>query len=302
MTEPMKVARLTDRKFNTVLTDPRYIVQEKIQGNHMTMTFNMDRPNSIMTRGGFEKQNWIPELRDLEVFGLDNVEVAGEIYHPEIKVEQLAGFLNRNEYPIPEHIRRGLRFYIFDILTWNGGSCITFPFRERQEMLLDLRRIFEEASHMIKIVPSFHFSGDKTAILKHFHKIIERGGEGIVLKNMYSLYHPGKRPENVWYKMKKTVTHDFVVMGFKPGEGKYLGMIGSIMCGGWKGGELIHVCNASGMTDAERQDMTDNHDSWLGRVVEVSGFENTDGSVKEPQFVRPRDDKPSRECELEVEE
>ena len=119
MTEPMKVARLLPHKFNSILTDSRYIIQEKIQGNHMVVTFNMDRPNSIITRGNFDKSDWLPELRDLEIFGLDGAEMAGEIYHPGIKVEQLAGYLNRNEYPIPEDIRKGFRFYIFDILTYH---------------------------------------------------------------------------------------------------------------------------------------------------------------------------------------
>ena len=299
MTKPMKVARLLPHKFNSVLTDSRYIVQEKIQGNHIMITFNMDSPNSIMARGGFEKQNHLPELRDLNIFGIDNVEVAGELYHPGIKVEQLAGYLNRKESPIPEDIRRGFRYYIFDLLSLSGESLINMPLKYRQDLLLNLRPVFEGSSHMLKVVPSFYFAGDKDAILTHFNKIIDNKGEGIVLKNMDSIYHPGKRPENVWYKMKKTVTHDFVVMGFNPGKGKYIGMIGSIICGGFKGESLVYVCNASGMTDAERQDMTDNHASWLGKVVEVSGFEDTDGSVKEPQFVRERFDKQARECEVE---
>jgi len=252
-----------------------------------------------MTRGGFEKRDWIPELRDLDIYGLDKVEVAGELYHPEIKVEQLAGYLNRNEYPIPEHIRKGFRYYIFDILTWGDRSLIHTPFKYRQEVLLDMRVLFETVSHMLKVVPSFQFNGDKNATLKHFNDIIDHGGEGIVLKNIDSLYHPGKRPENVWYKMKKTVTHDFVVMGFTEGKGKYLGMVGSIMCGAWKKGQLVHICNASGMTDGERQYMTDDPKSWLDMVVEVSGFENTDKSIKEPQFVRVRYDKNSKECEVD---
>ncbi len=299
MTEPMKVARLLPHKFNSILTDSRYIIQEKIQGNHMIVTFNMDRPNSIMTRGGLEKQNWLPELRDLDIFGLDEVEVAGEIYHPGIKVEQLSGYLNRNEYPIPEHIRKGFRYYIFDILTWSDKVATSIPLKYRLELLLSLRRTIESASLMLRLVPSFQYNGNKAGILEHFDKIIANKGEGIVLKNMDSLYYPGKRPENVWYKMKKTVTHDFVVMGFEAGKGKYLGMVGSIRCGAWKDGELIHICNAAGMTDIERQDMSDNYEKWIGRVVEVRGFEDTDKSVKEGQFVRVRDDKPSRECEVE---
>lgn len=111
-----------------------------------------------------------------------------------------------------------------------------------------------------------------------------KGIEGYVLKerNYYG-----------WSKAKVTFTIDAIVVDTVEGKGKYEGMLGSLVVAVWKDDELVPIANVSGMTDAERWDMT--MESPIGKVVEIE----CQGAVKRlrhPRFVRFRPDKPSGEC------
>jgi ATP-dependent DNA ligase len=54
---------------------------------------------------------------------------------------------------------------------------------------------------------------------------------------------------------------------------------------------LQEVGFASGMTDAERDDIWKHRDEYLGRVVDISAQEVTkDGRLRHPRFLRFRDD------------
>ncbi len=108
--------------------------------------------------------------------------------------------------------------------------------------------------------------------------------EGYVLK--VANYHG-------WYKIKPVKTVDLVVTGFTDGEGKYLGLVGSLRCSTSEGYEVAAV---SGMTDEQRLDVTG---ADLGRVVEVRyQYVGSRGRLRHPTFVRWRDDKNVKECHV----
>lgn len=51
------------------------------------------------------------------------------------------------------------------------------------------------------------------------------------------------------------------------------------------------------MSDDQRLEFGKNGDAYIGKVVEVAGFEVFDsGSMRHPSFVRVRDDKDAKEC------
>lgn len=96
---------------------------------------------------------------------------------------------------------------------------------------------------------------------------------------------------NRWFKLKPVLTADLIVTRIKPGKGKYEGQAGALICSTYDGREMANV---SGMSDAERADITDGD---IGRVVEVSyQYVGEGGRLRHPAFVRWRDDKPAKDC------
>ena len=97
-------------------------------------------------------------------------------------------------------------------------------------------------------------------------------------------------------KWKPVRTVDCVVTGFTDGDGKYLGLVGSLLVS-LGDRELARV---SGMDDKTRILISDDEDAYLGRVVEVAyQYVGDGGRLRHPRFVRFRDDKEARECTLD---
>src|SRR6266536_3550982 len=85
----------------------------------------------------------------------------------------------------------------------------------------------------------------------------EQGLEGVVAKRLESPYLPGRRSP-AWRKVKPVRTQEVVIGGWKPGEGRRAGMIGSLLLGipGPEGLRYVgHV--GTGFTQAMLRDLTD---------------------------------------------
>ena len=127
--------------------------------------------------------------------------------------------------------------------------------------------------------------------------IVEKGGEGVMFKHRLAKYYEDKRHTNVWVKWKKSITEDVVIIGYTEGKGKYDGLIGAVVYGSYIEGTLTEIGQCSGMDDATRVLISENQDSMIGRVIEVEAHEKTkNNSLKEPRFIRFRDDKFPIDC------
>jgi len=123
--------------------------------------------------------------------------------------------------------------------------------------------------------------------------------EGWVLKEIYTAAP--------WWKLRVTWTYDCVVMGTKDGTGMNFGDVGSLLVGMFtKVSEtepialLEEVASVGGMTEAERDWMTEHRDELEGRVCEVeANGVCSRGRLHHPRFVRWREDKPANECTSE---
>jgi len=103
-----------------------------------------------------------------------------------------------------------------------------------------------------------------------------------------------KAEDGEWFKYKVERTADMVVVGFKEGNGKYLGQIGALLC---QAGETEAA--VGGMTDAERELLTGMADKGVlnGTVVEVKyQCIAAQGGLRHPRFIRIREDKNAEEC------
>lgn len=146
--------------------------------------------------------------------------------------------------------------------------------------------------HRLPFAPFIEAGGNPHYLMKHWADL---GYEGVVLKNSNLPSALGG-----WYKLKPVQTIDLVVTGFEDGKGKYLGLTGALKCSVYTPNGLVELASVSGMSDAERVEVSLDERSYLGRTVEVRyQYVGAQGRLRHPAFVRWRDDKPARDCTLD---
>lgn len=120
-------------------------------------------------------------------------------------------------------------------------------------------------------------------------------GEGLVFRNSHDGYESA-----VIGRVKRSFTMDYVVMDVLPGQGRHAGRMGAVVCGLYEGGELVEkVRVGGGWSDREREVIWKRPRSYIGRVLEVRGWQVfASGSMRHPQAVVFRDDKDASECVL----
>lgn len=98
----------------------------------------------------------------------------------------------------------------------------------------------------IKIIPQIPIQS-KTQMMTFFHQVVDNGGEGIVLRNPKLGYLHGRSDQIL--KFKPLLDDECKVTAYRPGRGKYQGMLGSVICKNQYGTFRI----GSGFSDKERQ-------------------------------------------------
>jgi DNA ligase-1 len=95
---------------------------------------------------------------------------------------------------------------LFDILRFQGEDLTSKALVQRKKILL---RVVQEGGH-VRIVPFKTVNSKK--IKDHFVESLQRGYEGLILKNASSKYESGKRSSH-WLKIKRSETIDVNVIG-----------------------------------------------------------------------------------------
>lgn len=188
---------------------------------------------------------------------------------------------------------RMLSYQVFDILQLEDNDVRHMPLAGRRA-----------------IVGMLEFSGPVAPLWRsHLPQIAELtqeehdalcaiGLEGGVVKDLRSPYLDGGRGRG-WYKIKATDTTDVVIMGYKEGEGKFAGMIGSIEFGQYDAsGRLVQRGSCSGMDDITRMDFTKRRDEYLGHVIKIAhmGVMRDKVHFRHPQYRGLHHDKTAAMC------
>ncbi|TRY78644.1 hypothetical protein TCAL_13609 [Tigriopus californicus] len=122
--------------------------------------------------------------------------------------------------------------FVFDCLYYNGQSLLQRPIQERRKHLLD---------HMVEVGNHIKFSEallitKKQQLGDMIKRVLTQGLEGLVLKDLKSVYEPGKRH---WLKVKKDYLNDgamadsadLVVLGAWYGSGNKGGIMSIFLMG-----------------------------------------------------------------------
>jgi bifunctional non-homologous end joining protein LigD len=112
-------------------------------------------------------------------------------------------------------------YLVFDLLSWDGEDLLNRPYVERRERLESLGL----AGHRWVATPWFRGGGADVRAASE-----ENGLEGVVAKRLTSPYRPGLRSPD-WRKIKNVRTQAVVVGGWRPGQGRRAGGVGSLLFG-----------------------------------------------------------------------
>jgi len=174
-----------------------------------------------------------------------------------------------------------IAYLVFDVLYADGKLLLETPLRERAAMLDELlahegatRSTTTPIGGPGQIQSSFAFAAQlapPAPVLRApvatahppadleqlFTAARQRGNEGLMIKDLDSLYTPGRRGKS-WLKMKRELaTLDVVVTAVEYGHGKRIGVLSDYTFAVWDGDRLVNIGKAySGLTDAEIAEMT----------------------------------------------
>jgi len=205
-----------------------------------------------------------------------------------------------------------LLYYVFDLLHFQGHDLTGLPLIRRKEFL---KKILPQAP---KIRFSDHVRGDGVLF---FRVARDKGLEGIIAKHGESVYRIGTRSRQ-WLKLKTRLTQEGVITGFTAPRGGRR-HFGTLVLGVYDGDELICIGHAGGGFKAKElaeirarldpliqeecpfKARPETRATWVRPelVCEVvfHGW-TADGVMRQPSFLRLREDKAPREVVREANE
>lgn len=223
---------------------------------------------------------------------------------------------------VPHPTRRLLRsvpvrYMVFDLLELDGMSLLDLPYVQRRALLRDL----ELAAGPVEVPPHLP-AADRGQVEELLEYTARERLEGLVAKRLDSRYHPGRRTD-AWQKIKNFRAQEVVIVGWRPGQGRREGTVGSLLLGVHVEGRLRYAGHVgTGFDDAALDDLAARlrpleRGSWPGEgepprevsrdahwveprlVGEVAFTEWTaDGRVRHPSWRGLRADKTPAEAVL----
>ena len=259
---------------------------------------------SLYSRNGMSfNKRFAPIANALRNYGSDAV-LDGEI----VVVDDQG----RPDFQLLQHYQGSgsghLLYYVFDLLYFQGHDLTGLPLLRRKELL----------KRTLTSSPRIRFSDHVVNEGVLFYAVAkEKGLEGIIAKHSQSTYEAGGRTRQ-WLKVKTRLTQEGVVAGFTEPEGgrKHFG---SLVLGAYEGDELVPIGNVgSGFTARDLEDIRERLDSLVreGSPFRATPEANTaitwvkpelvcevglagwteDGVMRQPVFLRMREDKAPREA------
>ena len=192
----------------------------------------------LLSRSDRDVSGSYPEMRELgRALGSTQVVLDGELVAVDgIGRPSFARLQQRMHVRNASQVRRlvadvPVTFLAFDVLHLEGRPTMRLPYDARRELLESLG--LDGPRWQTPPV----FVGDGEAALATSR---EAGLEGVVAKRRDSPYEPGRRSP-LWRKVKTLRTQEVVIGGWKPGEGRRAGGIGSLLLGVRRDDGLVYA-------------------------------------------------------------
>lgn len=270
----------------------RYIAEEKYDGIWCAVVFDGSGEVSLMSRTLKEKDN--EQLRSLREYlktalNLKNSVLVGELAFSSQKGTEYAKKYGHHKIDL------------FDISVLDGKELYDKRLLKRKEILYTLVSKLDAKwvdTAWFKIVVS------AAKVRELYVAVVEAGGEGLIIKDLDDTDYRrgGKSP--YWYKIKKVVDMDYVIMGFTESNSvdyRTKGFVGGIIGGLYVNGELVQKCVIGSMTDYWRAEFYKHPSIYVHKVMTCNGFEVfRSGALRHSSFAGLHDEKSVLECTWEV--
>ena len=187
------------------------------------------RVKLLSRKGRDDTEAYFEVARELTKIRVETAILDGEVVVTDAAGRPSFGLLqHRINLTKPADIERAAKAYpaqlmLFDILELNGQSLIKKTYQERRGILEDLVR--PEPGSLIQVPPIFE--GDLQAAMQTSDQLQL---EGVVAKRRNSIYQPGRRA-HTWFKIKLHRMQEVVIGGWREGQGRRGGGIGSLLMG-----------------------------------------------------------------------
>ena len=196
----------------------------------------------------------------------------GELWAGRQRFAQLSGTVRKSR-PVPDEWQH-VRFHVFDL------PLAKQPFSERYRKLEAL--VEQAGSDKLVLVRQQPVAGHQ-ALMARLKAVENRGGEGLMLKRIDSLYEAGRSDDLL--KVKSHRDAEAVVVGHTEGRGKYRGLLGALVVE-LADGRRMRI--GTGFSDRERASPPP-----VGSVItfRYRGYTAT-GLPRFASFLRVRNDEP----------
>lgn len=166
-----------------------------------------------------------------------------------------------------------LKFYIFDVLWYNGYSLLLLPLTERRSIL---RKIIP-ADDIVQVSENFEATGTE------FFRLAEKMGlEGIIAKRADSLYSPGIRTKE-WLKIKTAKRQEVIIGGYTKNQDSSK-LFSSLLVGVYENNKFVYKGKiGTGFTEKTQKDIF----NQMKPLVTAKSLFDTEPDVNKPSRFRP---------------
>lgn len=270
--------------------------QLKMDGMYMDIRVYDDKVVYMTRKGSVINLN-TPERDELIIKYASGYTLQGEAIVSGDSLESILnrsegnGYLNSDDIDISK-----VKFYVWDMIK-NEDFDAKKSDVIYQERLAKVEKACYLIGDFVELVDT-RICRNIDDVISHFKDVRSTGQEGTVVKNQFLKWKDGTSTDQL--KFKVVVEADLVITGFNEGEGKFAGLVGSVICQSSDG--LVEV-GVSGFTDKDRRYITDSiqqliDEQWI-MTVKYNDVVKREGEALEslflPRFAKLRNDKRYKE-------
>lgn len=266
-----------------------WILEEKKNGARYLLYITEERNKllsrriSRITNDYVDKTANVPHITSGIYKGLTGTVLDGEIMHNTF-YKTNSVMVGGSSNAIKFQLKHGfINYYLFDILKYKGDDVRNKPLHERRKLL---RRVYKQMVQQLKDKGKYlhlikQFRGLKPDKEKYFNKIINKGGEGVVFKNINMGYN-----SRSMIKLVSRPTISAVVSNYNPSEKSGYG---TVDVGVFNGKKFIEIGTCKLYEPY-------NEDKLMGKVVDLQAkdFKRSSSRLIQPALCHCKKSKATR--------